>query len=119
MEPNAVNSDQALENALRSLRQAPLPDEGFSARVLAALPESRPPAAFPWMSTLTWATAAAGLVWILRGTSGAELSHGLGAAVSDCTQSLSGLWSPLGLAGVLGLCAYVVLSNFENEKSRD
>lgn len=68
MEPDKLNSaeDAALESLLRR-RSEPLPDDGFSARVMAALPERR--AVAPRNRRLIWCLVggAAGLITALVG----------------------------------------------------
>jgi len=68
MEPADLSSpdptDQKLAAFLRSAEGQPLPDDGFSVRVLAALPPPRPA---PWLSRRDWLSGglAAGLLLLL------------------------------------------------------
>ena len=119
MEPDRLTTDTDLERALRSVTSSPLPDDGFSDRVLAALPEAPASPRYGWAWVLMGLAAAGALLFALRGGILAEVSGSLQGGLAECTRSLSGLWSPLGLACVIVLCAYFVFPDFDNEKSRD
>jgi hypothetical protein len=58
-----MNPDETEEKLWEALRDSPLPDEGFSNRVLAALPPSRPPVLrHRAMLVLAWTVSACGIV---------------------------------------------------------
>lgn len=85
MEPTDLNSpdptDDKLAAFLRSAASAPLPDDGFSARVLAALPPPRPA---PLLARRDWITGsvALGLLFLLA-------PRGLTADLTNMTDQIS------------------------------
>lgn len=98
--------DARLEAWLRSDSEA-LPDDGFSARVLAALPPARP--SFAWRRTLLVAAGAA-LGYALALAAGASVS-GLAAAALDemrrASADLADPWIAASAAATIGLLVYL------------
>ena len=92
---------------------APLPDDGFAARVLAALPP--PQSSFSWRRLLPYAAGALGglaVAWWQGGGGAAPgaISHwwnGISAQTVSCLGWLSDPWWSLALAGAIVVAAVV------------
>ena len=117
MESDDLNQDRLLEAALKGGASTPLPDDGFSARVLRELPRPKSRRA-AWAVDSTqvtlWAAAAAALVVILRHSSvDAEVMP----VFQTLNSALAGVWAPLGLATAVLACLYSL--DGWSEKSRD
>jgi hypothetical protein len=117
MASDDVNHDRLLEAALNGSAATPLPDQGFSERVLRMLP--RPASRRPWYAVdgtqvTLWAAAFAILFVILRQSS---VDAEVGPLFQTLNEVMAGLWGPLGIATAVLAC----LSSLGgwSEKSRD
>ena len=110
MEPANLNSppdDARLEAWLREDAGAPLPDDGFSARVVAALPP-RPRATSVWLQALPIAVGAAAGVAFMGWRGGTIDAASVSSALAD---GLSWIEQPAAaIALAIGALALVIAS---------
>ncbi len=118
MEPSDLNDP--LEAALRKSGTTPLPDNGFSTRVLAALPPSQRKSGWSGMfdvqAILLWAAGLAALFVVMGHVS---LNAKADSLLTSVTGLLANSWSSLGIAAAVIACLYALYGEPGSERSRD